>query len=89
MNNEPWWKPSLELFARLSSLIAIPVILAVFLGKWLDQKYQTEPWLFLGCVGVAFTFSMFGLIKTTFTEYKKITDTQADTKDYEERAIRK
>lgn len=66
------WQTALVIFFRLSVWIGAPIVVAVFLGKWLDQKYQTEPWLFLATVGVAFVVSMFGLIKETMKEFKKI-----------------
>lgn len=68
----PWWQPGLVLFFRLSGWIAGPVIVAVFVGKWLDKKYNTEPWLFLLIVGVAFFFSMFGIVHDSLKEIKKI-----------------
>lgn len=71
-NTDNAWQTALVIFARLSAWIGVPVVLAVFLGKWLDQKYNTEPWLFLTTVGVAFILSMFGLIKETLKEFKKI-----------------
>ncbi|TAK95141.1 AtpZ/AtpI family protein [Patescibacteria group bacterium] len=70
--NAPWWQPSMLLFARLSGWIGGPVILGVFLGKWLDRKYGTEPWLFLATVGVAFLVSMFGIVRDAMKEMKKI-----------------
>jgi len=69
---QAWWQPALMLFFRLSVWIAVPVVIAVFIGKWLDKKYDSAPWLFLGCVGAAFFISMIGLIKNTMQEYKKI-----------------
>jgi F0F1-type ATP synthase assembly protein I len=71
-NKAPWWQPGLVLFMRLSGWIAGPVIAAVFIGKWLDRKYHSEPWLFLISVGVAFFFSMFGIIHDSMKEIKKI-----------------
>jgi len=68
----PWWQPSLILFGRLSGWIAGPVILAVYLGKWLDQKYGTDPWLFLSSVGVAFGISSYGIIRDSLREMKRI-----------------
>lgn len=68
----PWWQPSLILFTKLSAWIGTPVILAVFIGKYLDKKFNTEPWLFLTSVGVAFIFSMFALIYIGMREMKKI-----------------
>lgn len=70
--NSPWWQPGLLLFTRLSGWIAGPVILAVFVGKWLDRKYNTEPWLFLLSVGIAFIFSMIGIVKDALKEMRKI-----------------
>lgn len=60
------------LFGRLSGWIAGPVILAVFLGKWLDKKYNSEPWLFLLSVGVAFMISSFGIVRDSISEMDKI-----------------
>ena len=74
-NLEPkgaWWQPAVMMFIRFSSWIFAPVIIAIFIGKWLDNKYQTAPWLFLATVGFAFLISIFGLIKTVKEEYSKI-----------------
>jgi F0F1-type ATP synthase assembly protein I len=68
----PWWQPGMLTFARLSGWIGGPVIVAVFLGKWLDEKYDTDPWLFLLSVGVAFAVSMFGIVKDALREMKRI-----------------
>jgi len=68
----PWWQPGLILFGRLSGWIAGPVILAVILGKWLDRKYGTAPWLFLLSVLVAFGISIFGIVRDATCEMKRI-----------------
>lgn len=62
----------MALFGRLGSWIAGPVIVAVFFGKWLDQKYDTEPWLFLLSVGAAFVVSMFGIVRDALGEIRRI-----------------
>jgi F0F1-type ATP synthase assembly protein I len=67
-----WWQPAVTMFLRLSVWIVGPVIIALFLGKWLDKKYNSEPWMFLLCTGVAFLISMIGLIKNVLAEYRKI-----------------
>lgn len=72
--NNSWWQPGLVLFFKLSSWIGGPVIVAVFIGKYLDKHFKTEPWLFLLCVGIAFVFSMFALIYFGTAEMKKIED---------------
>ena len=67
-----WWQPAMMMFLKLSVWIAGPVIIALFLGKWLDKKFNSAPWLFLFCTAAAFLVSMIGLIKNTLTEYRKI-----------------
>ena len=70
--NTPWWQPGMLLFFRLSGWIGVPVIAGVFIGKWLDRKYGTEPWLFLISVGVAFILSMFGIVRDALKAMKDI-----------------
>lgn len=63
---------SLRVLANLTAWIAGPVIIGVFLGKWLDNQYHTEPWLFLASIGFCFLISMYGLITNALKEFKKI-----------------
>ncbi|MBU0637021.1 MAG: AtpZ/AtpI family protein [Patescibacteria group bacterium] len=72
MIKQAWWQPAILMFARLSAWIVGPVIVGLFIGKWLDKRYQSEPWLFLLSIGIVFIFSIFGLVKSTINEYKKI-----------------
>jgi len=71
-NQAAWWQPAIIMFLKLSVWIAAPVIIALYLGEWLDKKYHSEPWLFLACIGVAFTVSIFGLVSSTVRELKKL-----------------
>lgn len=71
-NDATWWQPSLILFMRLSGWIGGPVIIALFVGKWLDDKYSTEPWLFLTTVGLAFITSSIGIAKEASEAIKKM-----------------
>ena len=70
--NANWWEPAVAIFARMSGWIVAPVLIATFIGRWLDRKYSTAPWMLLGTVGVAFVISMIGLILEATKEYKKI-----------------
>ena len=71
MKNDSW-SMALRIMARMSGWIAFPVIIGMFLGKWLDKRYGTEPWLLLTTIGVCFLISMFGLIRDALKEFKKI-----------------
>jgi len=68
----PWWQPGIILFGRLSGWIAGPVILAIFLGRWLDEKYGTDPWFFIFLTGGAFLISSFGIVRDSLREIKRI-----------------
>lgn len=76
MKKQAWWQPAILMFFRLSVWIAVPIIIALFIGKWLDEKYQSEPWLFLLSIGAAFIISLAGLVKNTLNEYKKIEEVE-------------
>lgn len=78
MKDKAWWQPYIALVLRLSIWITGPVLVGVLLGKWLEDRYGFEPWLFLATVGLSFLVSMFGLIKNTLSEYKKINDLEKD-----------
>lgn len=67
-----WWLPAMTLFLRMSVWIVSPVVIAVFIGKWVDKTYGTSPWGFLGIMGLSFFFSMFVVIKIVLQEYAKI-----------------
>jgi len=67
-----WWQPALELFAQISGWLVVPIVAALFLGKWLDRRFDTEPFLFLGCLAAAFIITMIGLIKQSISAMKKM-----------------
>jgi F0F1-type ATP synthase assembly protein I len=68
----PWWQPGMLLFGRLSGWIAGPIITALFIGKWLDRKYDSEPWIFLASVGIAFIISSVGIVREAKVVMNKI-----------------
>ncbi len=71
MNNE-YWNLALRIMANVSGWIAFPIILALFIGKWLDRRYDSEPWLFLLSVGISFLVSMYGLLINAIKELKRL-----------------
>jgi F0F1-type ATP synthase assembly protein I len=68
----PDWVPAMKIFVRLSVWIAAPLLLGLFLGKYLDEQNQTSPFWFLMCTGAAFVISIAGLIIDTLKIYKEI-----------------
>ena len=79
MKNEAWGQ-ALRVLGNLSGWIAFPVLIGVILGKWLDRKFNTEPWLFLTTIGACFLVSMYGLIINALKEFKKIEQLEKKTK---------
>lgn len=75
------WASALKIFLNLSYWIAFPVLIGSFLGRWLDRKYGTEPWLFLGVLGFCFLISMYGLITKALKEFKKIDEEYKSKQD--------
>lgn len=63
---------ALRVLANITAWIAGPVIIGVFLGKWLDNHFHTEPLLLLVTVGFCFIISMYGLTRNALKEFKKI-----------------
>jgi len=67
-----WWEPAVEIFGRVSAWIVVPVIFSLVLGKHLDRRYGTSPWIFLSLTAVAFFISIFGIVKTVRAYIRKI-----------------
>jgi F0F1-type ATP synthase assembly protein I len=57
-DNTDWWRPGLVVFARTSAYIAFPIIIALYIGKYLDAKFNTAPYLILLSMVLAFTTSV-------------------------------
>lgn len=73
-NSSPWWRDGVIVFVKVSGYIAFPVIISSFLGKYLDEKYNTGTnTLFLVCVGIGFISTIY-LIWTELKIYKKKID---------------
>lgn len=79
--NIPWWQSPLQLFLKMSSWIGGPIIVAVFIGKYLDKKYHSEPWLFLLSVGIAFIISTVMIVIVGLREMKKIEKQAKENKE--------
>lgn len=69
----------INLLINTTAWIVGPVLVGILVGKILDQKFKTDPWLFLISVGVCFLVSMFGLIRNALKEFRSIEE------EYEEK----
>ncbi|MCK5081131.1 MAG: AtpZ/AtpI family protein [Candidatus Moranbacteria bacterium] len=57
------WANAMKVFATVSSWIVGPIILAVLIGSWLDNKYQTEYFFTLTSVVIAFIMTCIGIVR--------------------------
>ena len=79
------YQKPLMLLINTTAWIVGPVIIGAVIGKWLDQKFNSEPWLFLITIGICFLISMFGLITNALKEFKKIEEETKNNKDKEQK----
>ena len=86
-NSTVWWQPAVLLFIKISVWIVAPVLIGTFVGRWLDEKYDTDPWLFVGMVGFAFVVSMIKIVFEAMKEYRRIEDEIEEEKQSKENAI--
>ena len=52
---------ALTIFAETTGWIAFPVIGALYLGRWLDEKQGTEPLYYFSITALAFIISSVGI----------------------------
>jgi uncharacterized membrane protein YfcA len=69
---KPWWRDGVIIFIKISSYIAIPIITASFLGKFLDKKYDTDNLLFYILIAFAFLTTIYMIWKEMKIYKKKI-----------------
>ena len=68
----PWWNGGIVFFARVSGWIIAPVMVAVLVGKFLDKKFSTDPWIFFISLFISFIISLVGLVRESTAYMKKI-----------------
>ncbi|MFA6355383.1 MAG: AtpZ/AtpI family protein [Candidatus Paceibacterota bacterium] len=80
-----WWKPAVMIFSNVSAWIAFPIILALILGKYLDKKYDSAPWFFIGLTILSFIVSITGIWKI-LKKYIKEIEEEANNKKLENKS---
>jgi F0F1-type ATP synthase assembly protein I len=81
--NAPFWQPAVEIFAQVTGWIAAPILIALFAGKALDNRYGAKPWIFLGATALAFAISCYGIVSITVKYTKKIEQELKEKKEKE------
>lgn len=90
--DKDWWHQGVRMFAQATGWIAFPVIGALFLGQWLDQKYDTGQLYFFSLTALAFIISCVGIGMTGVKYMKEIENINKnnkieESKDKNERRI--
>lgn len=73
-----WWQPALAVFGEITGWIVAPIIILLYGGRWLDERFDTAPWFFLGLTALAVVITMVGVVRVGSRYMKQIEkDTQA------------
>ena len=67
-----WWKPAVEIFSAVSAWIVAPIVLALFAGKALDRRFDSEPIFFLALAAVGFLITIYGSYKEVKKYMRKV-----------------
>jgi len=67
-----YWQKGLNFALELCGWLVGPLVVALFLGDFLDQKYQTAPRYFWILVGLAFAITIIGLAIETIKYTKEL-----------------
>lgn len=70
--NKPSWAVGVQLFSEISGWIVGPIVIALILGKWLDGKFGTEPWIFIALAAFGFLITIYGIVKIVKNYQRKI-----------------
>ncbi|MEI6580581.1 MAG: hypothetical protein WCO07_00195 [bacterium] len=70
-SNKNWalWKPVVVFYVKTTSWIIIPLILAVFLGKYVSESIGSQ-FIFFICLMIGFGITCFGIYRE-INQYKK------------------
>jgi hypothetical protein len=71
-NKNEYMQLALTIFVEITGWIAFPVIGALYLGRWLDEKQGTEPLYYLSITAAAFIISSVGIGITGVKYMKRI-----------------
>ncbi|MFA6466814.1 MAG: AtpZ/AtpI family protein [Patescibacteria group bacterium] len=87
-NNE-WLRQGMMMFAESTGWIAFPVIGALFLGQWLDERQGTGQLYFLSITALAFILSSVGIGMTGVKYMNRIEKDEAGKKNNKSNSLDK
>lgn len=79
-NGTNWWKPAVEIFTQISGWIIGPIVVALILGKMLDNHYDTKPVILLVSVGVSFLITCVGMVRVIKNYTRKLKEIEKNDK---------
>ncbi len=71
-NEKAWWQPALAVFGEITGWIVAPVVISLYGGRWLDQRFDTAPWFFLGLTALAVIITMVGVVRVGSRYMKEV-----------------
>ncbi len=77
--NNPWWKPAMFFYAKVTSWIIIPLVLAILLGKYVTKTIGSQS-LFFIFVMLGFGISCFGIYREVKNYQKGLDNDKKDGK---------
>lgn len=71
-SDNAWLRPVLTFYAKVTSWVIFPLVVAVLLGRYVSQSFGSQSWFFLAVIG-GFLITCFGIYREV-KEYKKTLD---------------
>jgi F0F1-type ATP synthase assembly protein I len=71
-NSVDYNKSNLQIFGIISSWIVAPIVGALLLGSWLDEKYNYENFFTLTFIAVAFIITCVGIAREALRAIKSL-----------------
>ena len=79
LKNNPEWIRAARIFGEISTWVIVPIVVALILGKYLDGRFDTKPWIFLSATILAFIVTFTGIARI-LTKYIKEIDEEVKNK---------
>ncbi len=71
-SNFDYNKTNFQIFGIISSWIVVPIVGALLLGSWLDEKYNHENFFTLTFILIAFIITCIGVVKEALKAVKNL-----------------